>query len=396
MSYLLAIIIFLIPSNLFLKISESTGYVNGLFIDYLIPKLYLSDIFLIILLSIWFIKSYKQIRFTFSLLFIPLLILFMRQFFVTNQIAAFWYLIKLIEIGLFLWYLSKNQNQIKQRVIHFSIIAAILFQSLLAIYQYHTQHSFFGYLFLGEANIPQALGLAKTVINGVEKIEPYGTTAHPNILAGVLCIYILYMLCIPTSKKRVVQLIKVVAIILGAYVIFLTQSLSAILSLILGGFLIYSKKRVDLKALTLFAIAIIILAPIGISMLSLKYSNVPSLSRRDELQKNAISVLLKNPLFGVGLNQFTTLSQNFNDSKELVRFVQPVHHIGLLWLAETGLIGLACIFILVKKLHAERYAVPLLLLTPIAALDHYLMTQQTGLLLFSFTLIFFNKRFTPR
>ena len=59
--FLFGLIIFLIPSNLFFKVLESSAYVNGLLIDYLIPKLYLSDLVIFALFSWWVIDHQKTI-----------------------------------------------------------------------------------------------------------------------------------------------------------------------------------------------------------------------------------------------------------------------------------------------------------------------------------------------
>ncbi len=391
MSYLLAIIIFLLPSNLFLKINESTAYINGLFIDYLIPKFYVSDIFILLLLGWWVVTkiTLKNIKITSLLIFVFLLLI--RQFFTINQSAAIWYFFKLIEISGLCLFLLHHKELLKKDVVISLITATVIFQSLLAIYQFHSQDSLVGYPLLGEPYIPQAVGLATNVVNGVEKIAPYGTTAHPNILGGILSVFMLVLIeSFMKNKQRVVQSFKVVAIILGMYALLLTGSISAMLSFLLGIVVLFFNKKIDSVKVLLFAMVLFITIPFGIHIAANQLPHSTSLSRRQELQQKSVGIFLSNPLLGVGLNQFTTQTVNFNQSRELVRFVQPVHHIGLLWLAETGLLGITLLILLLKNIDLKKYAIPLLILTPIAALDHYLLTQQSGLLLFIFTLHFMS------
>ena len=97
-----------------------------------------------------------------------------------------------------------------------------------------------------------------------------------------------------------------------------------------------------------------------------------------------------NLMLGVGLNTFTAKVESYTSNPEVVRFIQPVHHIGYLLVAETGLLGIvlmASVLILLirhKKikdtsLFNKRFL--FLSTLPIMVLDHYLLTNQTGLLL---------------
>jgi hypothetical protein len=92
-------------------------------------------------------------------------------------------------------------------------------------------------------------------------------------------------------------------------------------------------------------------------------------------------MLDSQPLVGVGLNQFTSRVEQYTQIREVVRFVQPVHHLGLLWLAETGLLGLMFLLWVLLEIKNKKLILPILILLPIAVLDHYLLTQNQGLLL---------------
>src|SRR5260221_404184 len=97
---LIASLIFLIPSNLFLKFLVDSAYVNGLLVDYLLPKLYVSDLPILLMLGIWLFELVKK-RAKFSAKFLPLILLLAMfgalQFLTAKPFAAIWFLGKLIE-----------------------------------------------------------------------------------------------------------------------------------------------------------------------------------------------------------------------------------------------------------------------------------------------------------
>lgn len=97
---------------------------------------------------------------------------------------------------------------------------------------------------------------------------------------------------------------------------------------------------------------------------------------------------------GFGLGTVTTQIEKFSTSREVVRFIQPPHHLGLLWLTETGFFGL--IFLLVGMTYLKKkqpnifsaVLLTLLWLIPIISLDHYLLTIESGKLLLALVLGF--------
>jgi O-antigen ligase len=95
-------------------------------------------------------------------------------------------------------------------------------------------------------------------------------------------------------------------------------------------------------------------------------------------------MIVTSPLFGTGFGGFVQHLDSTRE-REIVRFVQPVHHVGLLWLVETGIIWNVAVcgvlFFLFRK-HRRRAAeymqrggAILLILSPLLALDHYLLTN---------------------
>ncbi len=93
-------------------------------------------------------------------------------------------------------------------------------------------------------------------------------------------------------------------------------------------------------------------------------------------------MILDRPLLGAGLNNFTYHLENYVNRPEIIRFVQPAHHFIILWAAETGFLGVLLLFTIIYKLsqncHQNQLANALLILSPLLALDHYLLTITTG------------------
>ncbi|MDH5533819.1 MAG: O-antigen ligase family protein [Candidatus Pacebacteria bacterium] len=408
--FLFGLVIFLVPSNLFFKFFESSAYVNGLLLDYLIPKLYLSDLIIFSLYGWWLFENKKSLLKKFKTSISKLekivikhklisglvLALFLRQFNADHNIAAYWYLFKIIEIGIFGLLLLNKRKLITNTVILTSTIFTLFFQSGVAILQFMNQSSIAGYLFLGEANLSKQIGLAKQIINGVEKILPYGTTAHPNILGGIISLYLIILigtLVRPELKKKKYHQQPFIwgPIILSLIALGLTFSLSAWLTFIIGTILIFIK--LEPKKLILGSIAILILVPFLLQFGS-KFSDNPSINRRAYLNQTAINMLKNNPVWGVGLNNFTSRVEEYSPTREVVRFTQPSHNSILLVLSEFGLLGLVTI-VLIKnesfkifkknkkqlKTNIMWGSIIVAIMTPIIVLDHYLITNQSGLLL---------------
>lgn len=395
---LFALLIFTIPSNLFKTFLENSAYVRGIRVDYLIPKLHLSDFVLIALLFILLIdKKNQKILQQFisqihhkSLLVIGMLLLSVMQLTVTHPIISVLFLTKVIALGIIGIVISKNTQLLKSKATVTAINFTIIFQSLLAWYQYLFQKSFFGYYFLGETNLNAYAGIAQSTAFGVQKILPYGTTAHPNILAGILVVFSLFQLNRALSEKKYKR-VNLVLLFLSISTILLTQSLSALLALTIGFATIVfakkTKKHISLKGIGALYIAsnLLIITILAFSLFKPNYGDT-STYRRAFLNDAAINMTANNLLTGVGLQNFTAHVEQYSSSREVVRFVQPAHNVFLLFISETGLLGitiaLALLIPLLRKKVTIQHPEYLLALIPLLALDHYLITMQSGILLF--------------
>lgn len=391
--WLLAILIFLVPSNWFLKLNDSSAYVNGLLVDYLLPKLYATDLVMIVILGLAAITSLSLRQLAWKKILTwglgswigigLVLTIVLRQFFAINPVAAIWFTAKLALLTVFGWWLYRHQQLLKSKVVIGSLIATILFQTVIGGYQFWQQRSLVGYTLLGEPNLSLTIGLARTTGGGAERVLAYGTTAHPNVLAAAMVIYWLIIIRsqILRREKKNRALIMVTGIF-ALVTILWTQSRAALLSLMIAAGLAWQPWLAMGAAAAIFVLAPVVLA------LTEPQTLHTSITRRVMLNQAALQMWQRFPWAGVGFNNFTPWVEIFSRSREIVRFVQPAHHLGLLWLAETGLVGIGLLAWLAHRLYRQLTRPELLellaklaVLLPLASLDHYLFTLQTGLLL---------------
>lgn len=410
--WLIKVLIFFVPTNLALHVFKDSAHVLGITVDYLIPKLYFSDLIIGSLFLLWLLQTRFRILgwmrlipqhislITLGGLLLASLLVSIHQS--PNPIAGYWFLLKLIEMSWLAGYLICRLNlaQIKP-VLSFTL----LFQTAIGLIQWVQKQSLLGYWFLGETTLRTNSYIAKTGITGEIRPLPYGTTPHPNVLAGFLVIGLLLLLCAPidsneggnknhqdNSLMKLLHLFKVVIftspIIL---VLLLTQSVSGVIVLIIGLLIFKLRKLHWLNGLAI--VAILLAAGLAVS----PYIESTSVTRRIKLAEISWQMMQAEPWLGVGLNNFTARMTEFGQVVSTTRFLQPVHNIYLLWLAETGLVSTTLLVLFVRKIcvtnkqphknskHLTDYQlisfIPLMAIAIIGLADHYPLSLQTGQLL---------------
>jgi len=397
--YLLTLLVFLIPTNLSLHWYTREAYFNGALIDYMLPKLYLSDL---VAFSLIFISLPRLVKLKVPKpLLIPILLLFLylgiRGLTVPFPISHFWYVGKLLEYALLLLSLKTLSRSALVSSLYQGLITAGIFQSLIALAQYIKQGSLFGYYFLGEPNLNLSASIAKQLSSGALRLLPYGTTPHPNVLAGFLAFSLVTIIIIKhlAAKKFTINITEGIFISFIITVLLLTESVSALLSISIVvvyviGYCMFSKPRKDLiLRLQQFSILFILLI-IGMFIYhSQTWIDSASIDRRYKLFSTGIMLLSTHPLTGVGLNHSIIESAKIKVITLPAPFLQPVHNIYLIWLVETGLIGAAITIAIFQALKLPQKLIlkppplvlPLLLLMMIGVLDHYPLTLQSGQLM---------------
>ncbi len=410
MNFLFLLLIFSIPLNLFLKISVTDSFVNGLQVDYLIQKIYLSDLLLALTLiagAANLIRQHslkkllplaavqiKKIGSHHKILSLLILILafIIRQLTTKRPAAAVFFALHLGAVYIFARLLTKQKKLLSTKFFNLTIIVTFLVQSFLGIYQFLTQKPLLAYHFLGEPRFEPYYRLSRHIFSGQEKILAYGSTAHPNILAAAIVLLFLIIASKIKPFKKIKQnqtklwLISIL-FLLSLIIIYITQARAALATLILGCIFL-ERKKLNLKltynikkiALT----AVLFLVPAILAAMAWAYSYQPSIYRRHLLNIAAIDMFLDQPFLGQGLNHFTVHLEEFSRSTEVIKFIQPVHHLGLLLLAETGILGLLILIFswrLLKKKSRIKIVTALLILSPLLISDHFLYSLQPGRLL---------------
>ena len=287
-------------------------------------------------------------------------------------------------VGLFGVYIASLNLGQAQTVIFWALGGAITTQSLLAIAQF-IKGSTLGFWILGERTFSISTpGIAKFDFRGQQFLRPYGTFPHPNVLAAFMVIIVL-LLVWSHRQSRDSGIHTGFSILLAMLTTLITVSRTALVAGVFCSLVLLSKKWK-----LVFLIGVTILLPVFYTRFSSAFNfDALSLIRREEQSVVAFKLWLDYPLFGVGLNNFIPAA-----SDQLLsgpsRFLQPVHNIFLLSLAETGLIGLSGFLILIGfpvfmlfKLRTKNYELRTLLLVWgiiifLGLFDHYFLTLPQG------------------
>ena len=344
-------------------------------IDYLIPKLYASTLVAVCFVCLVALRYAKK-RVLLWLLLPTVIMLFL-------AVSTQFFLAELLLAGAVAWgILQLPRSVLQSRWLSWSIASMLVFQSLTAIGQFVLQRSLFGYWFLGEGNLLRFTGIATQTLAGREFILPSGTTAHPNVLAGVLVIGCGILWQKRADIPRPVFLSTLALSLVGLALTFSISAWSAALFCLIF-FCIQHRLDTAQKQLLLAGIwSLVVIVPIAIGQLASINAN-PSLTRRAALNAVALNQFAASPILGVGLNSFTRELASTNSQPVLERFIQPAHHVPLLILAETGVVGALllmgiCIWILRKNFGTSALLLASCIVVPLITLDHYLYTLETG------------------
>lgn len=396
------LLILFLPTQLGKHFWPQFSFIQGLRLDYLSPTIYLTDvlIFLIIFFSLGKIINFlrKQNRKNIFLILLFFLSLFVGVFSSKNPQAGLYGILKIIEYLFFGVYTFTNFENLNKKYFVLTLILGIIFESLLSFLQVFKSGSLNGiFYFLGERYFTsQTPGIANASINGQLFLRPYATFSHPNVLAGYLIIAMLFVL---KFKKQVSKKLFFITILIGTTSLFLTLGRIAILiwSVCLIFLFCFSmlkkyKKRISntniaISLLTISLSVIFIFSFFQNTLLIQRFTQTKlseeSFIQRENLTRQAVDMFIKNPVFGVGVNNFYN---NLEKAKEKTLFIQPVHNIFLVVLSQTGLIGFVYFLLIFYKslkaafLKAKENKTFLLicLLIILGMFDHYFLTIQQG------------------
>ncbi|RJR31429.1 O-antigen ligase domain-containing protein [Candidatus Parcubacteria bacterium] len=412
--FLFYLFIFLLPWQT--RLIFRAGYLNGVFWEYGSASLYATELILLPLFFLFFIRKIKSaairrpdkkklllIIFVYGLLISSAVSIF----FATDRKISLYSFVKLLE-GVALFFLIIDfEFDIHKFLVSF--LAGAVLQGALAVWQFFSQSTFaFKWLGLAE-HIPAEFGSIVAYDLSGRYLRSYGGLPHPNILAGYMAVAFL-MLLIPAlarNKGRTDILILISYIFISSS-LFFTFSRSGwiglFLAVLLFSFYLMQKKDWRLKE-SFVKIIFVNFAIIGFLALNLHGVIFNRISANNRIEKNSIflrqvykeqarEIISNNWIFGVGLGNYTLAVFNEIDNTKEAWFYQPVHNIFALIFAETGIIGylslIALVIILIvypvkygcKDYYGTIFSLCFIAIILISYFDHYFWTQYFGLMLF--------------
>ena len=390
---LFLITVALIPVQLNKYFFIKQSLVLGIPIDYLAISVYLIDLSLIALAILFFLENskflwafYKKYKVFINTLFIFNIYLILSTISSSKEIVVpLFFNLKTVEFSLFcliaIFYLSqKKVYKSFLKIIAFSLI----WESVLVILEFILQRSV-GLTLLGERLFTTTTtSIAHINLLENQLLRPYGTFPHPNVASAFFLISLLFLL--PFKKNLNPKSIRFITVFLIILATILTFSKTSIFLLALVFFILFIKKSKTLLLL-------IFIITVSIYTLFFAQNYIDSLAERLTLFGASINVILKNPLFGIGSNNFIKAMSTQNIiSVGFVRLLQPVHNVFLLIFAENGIFGLALFLIIL--FHTSKFVkTPVKLLLFVIVLtyltvDHFLWTLEQGRMIFFLALAF--------
>jgi len=383
-NFLFFVFLIFLPTQLGKHFFFPFSYLSGVRVDYLAPTIYLTDIIIFLLVIFNFktvSKFFKNRKVLFGLFILLINILFSHL-----PVISLYWLIKIIEFLAVFSLAKKMLKTLKEKFILTALLLSGLFELFLSLIQLINKHSVQGiFYYFGERLLSLSTpGIAKVSIQGVEFLRPYGTFSHPNSSSGFFLL--LYFFVLIYKKFNRYLIFKYLFLLVSSLLIFLSFSKIAILVYLLLNYVyllfsIRSFKKICKPCLLARTTVILI-----ISIIFLQATTDPlTINKRIELMKNSITIILRYPIFGVGLGSYL-LEQTKFSSKFYLFFNQPVHNIFLLFISETGLlIGGFLLYQLVSQLIWRRLTKDQWLLIFVIVFtgffDHYWLTLNQNFLL---------------
>ncbi|PIY69108.1 hypothetical protein COY90_02345, partial [Candidatus Roizmanbacteria bacterium CG_4_10_14_0_8_um_filter_39_9] len=376
----------LLPTQLGKHFFLAFSYLLGVRIDYLAPTLYVTDC-LVLMLIVWNYSAVFSL-FKSKLTVVLLSISFISIFFATVPWIAFYKFAKIIEV-VFLFFVCKRNRSYFPYLLG-GIFVSTGFEFFLSLSQLIQKHALEGWwYFLGERPLNLSMpSVAKASFQGTQILRPYGTFSHPNSMGGF---YLFLFFMVLTDGRIRNRIFKYVFFFLSTILIFISFSKATIGTFIVL-YVIYSLKNA--KACRICTAAKLLSLPLA-ALLFFSWQTDPlSLQKRFELITQSLIVIQKNALFGVGLGNYLVAQSHF-PIKYPYFFLQPVHNIFLLIIAEVGLV-FAVIFLIIafrfalKHVRNPAFLFPVLVLCITGMVDHYWITLEQNIILLAVFFGFFD------
>ncbi len=375
---LIYFLLFLLPTQLGKHFFLGFSYINGLRVDYLAPAIYLTDILVVGLVLLYRKEIVEVIKKHSKIIALLFGFFIVNTFFSKEPVLSLYYGLRIFE--LFAVFIIFSKTRLSKQNIFRTLLLGGLMTLFLSLYQLSSTHSFQGiFYFLGERNINLSTpGVATIGFYGRELLRPYATFSHPNSLAGFYLLLYSLVLFSKLSKNILFYILHFTF----AMLVFLSFSKIAIITLFFITMLYAIFERHGCLPCRVASIFIFL----SVSLIFLQGSGDPeSLSKRLVLNSDAITIIKSNLLWGVGMGQYV-ISQAKIPSNYPYFFMQPVHNIFFLLLAEAGILLSGIVFYLMSRFawinRANKTFMACLLIVIFTGLfDHYWLTLQQNMLL---------------
>ncbi len=368
---------------------------------------YISDVFLIAWLLLSFITQYDAIQKFISKHFtivgsLCVLVLYVFTSIIWSQntvIATYKAVVISLSILSIIAFCATTYSFYK---ITWTYVASVTIQACIGIIQFVTQTSYANKFIGMQEHIVTWGGTATISIYTERWLRAYGALPHPNILAGILVCSLILALWLSTQKHRILALICIALLTLG---ILLTFSRAAWIagivstSVLCAHYIMHNHiKKLLIPILLLCGVicmTLLLYTPLFFSRIAHDTTTSHnSFSDRTLYWQQSIQLIQQYPFHGAGIGNYTNTAYTTIASSMPIWYVQPVHNIYMLYIAELGMCGgiilvilciTLCAYIVKEKLYTSienlTYILCILSLCLIGLFDHWIISTHVGMLL---------------
>jgi hypothetical protein len=377
-------------------------FVEGIYVNYLVPTLSVLDLGILIALGSIVVKRgfslyvdmFKNLKNGLAILFLFLLIqnLFLFDFNSLLFSLRLFSLILLFHSMLQITEEERLDKTVEEKIFKSGIgifLINIFTQGVLGAIQFKRGSSL-GIDFLGESEIVSGMmGSSFVELSGQVFLRAYGTFPHPNVLGGFLLLGIFLGIYLYQRRRLTGSLLIGVSFSAMAFTFSRMHILLSVLVI-----LVFLSKRILFKKRSLLNLSF---SPLFLleRFKNLFNSGDRSWLERLDLVRASFRVIKQNWLLGVGGGNFLKGMEGFVPrTSRGILLTQPVHNIFLLYMSEFGILGFFLIFyvlfyIIIKNFKKiSLYGLLIILVVMVIGLfDHYLFSLPQGMIILT-TLLF--------
>jgi len=378
------------------NIQLSNPYVDGVYVNYLVPTLSFLDLGSVLFLSSSFLqnggKKFVEILKKYGIV-LPLFVvfLFLQSIFLKNSLSILNSVRLILYILTFLSlidFFKEGKKKYAKTILLVSIIS-VLIQGIVGIMQFRNGSSL-GLSFLGESQVVSGMqGSSFVTLGGEVFLRAYGTFPHPNLFAGYLLFNILLALSFLNTKRKELKLLSSVLLLCSFVPLLFTFSrISIFLSVVV--LIVYFGKNILKGKLLVFSLPLFLER-----FTNLFSSGDTSWEDRINLAKSSIAIIKENWLSGIGMGNFVKGMEGVAPrSVNSVLLLQPVHNFFLLVFSELGVVGFGLylwLLVSVCKKNIVKFTLfsvlVLICIFVLISFDHYTVSLPQGIMLFFFLLL---------